>query len=75
MSKLFESQWSVTKKMLCEGKDLTHNQDGSANPTKKRMMETVLDNTYRELKLMENATSGATNSANIATLNLSLIHI
>jgi len=69
MSKLFESQWNVTKKMLCEGKDLTHNQDGTANPTKKRMMETVLDNTYRELRLMENATSGATNAANIATLN------
>lgn len=69
MSKLFESQWNVTKKMLCEGKDLTHNQDGTVNTTKKRMMETVLDNTYRELRLMENATSGATNAANVATLN------
>lgn len=69
MTKLFESQWSVTKKMLCEGKDLTHNQDGSLNPTKKKMMETILDNTYRDLKLMENATAGATNAANVATLN------
>jgi len=69
MTKLFESQWAVTKKLLCEGKDLTHNQDGSANPTKKKMMETVLENTYRELKLMENATAGATNAANVATLN------
>jgi hypothetical protein len=69
MTKLFESQWSQTKKMLCEGKDLTHNQDGTVNPTKKKVMETVLENTYRELKLMENATAGATNSANVATLN------
>jgi hypothetical protein len=69
MTKLFESQWSQTKKMLCEGKDLTHNQDGTLNPTKKKVMETVLENTYRELKLMENATAGATNSSNVATLN------
>lgn len=69
MTKLFESQWSATKKLLCEGKDLTHNQDGTLNPNKKKMMETVLDNTYRELKLMEAATAGATNSANVATLN------
>jgi hypothetical protein len=69
MTKLFESQWSQTKKMLCEGKDLTHNQDGTINPTKKKVMETVLENTYRELKLMENATAGATNSSNVATLN------
>jgi hypothetical protein len=69
MTKLFESQWSQTKKMLCEGKDLTHNQDGTLNPTKKKVMETVLENTFRELKLMENATAGATNSSNVATLN------
>jgi hypothetical protein len=69
MTKLFDSQWSVTKKMLCEGKDLTHNQDGTLNPTKKQVMETVLENTYRELRLMENATSGATNAGNVATLN------
>lgn len=69
MTKLFDSQWSVTKKMLCEGKDLTHNQDGTLNAQKKKVMETILENTYRELKLMENATSGATNAANVATLN------
>ena len=69
MTKLFESQWSATKKLLCEGKDLTHNQDGSLNPNKKKMMETVLENTHRELKLLESATSGATNAANVATLN------
>jgi hypothetical protein len=69
MTKLNESQWSVTKKMLCEGKDLTHNQDGSLNPTKKKVMETVLENTYRELKLLENATGGATSAGNVATLN------
>jgi hypothetical protein len=69
MTKLFESQWERTKKMLCEGKDLTHNQDGSVNPTKKKVMETVLENTMKELRLMENATAGATSSANVATLN------
>ena len=69
MTKLNESQWSVTKKLLCEGKDLSHNQDGSLNPTKKKVMETVLENTYRELKLMENATGGATSAGNVATLN------
>jgi hypothetical protein len=69
MSKLFESQWQATKKALCEGRDLTHNMDGTPNPNKKKMMETLLDNTARDLKLMETATAGATNSANVATLN------
>lgn len=69
MNKLFESQWQATKKALCEGRDLTHNMDGTPNPNKRKMMETLLENTRRELKLMETATAGATNSANIATLN------
>lgn len=69
MNKLFESQWNATKAALCEGRDLTHNQDGSLNANKKRVMETVLENTRRELKLMENATAGATNAASVATLN------
>lgn len=69
MTKLYDAQWAVTKKMLCEGADLTRNQDGSANSTKKQVMETVLENTRRELKLMENATLGATSAANIAALN------
>lgn len=69
MTKLYDAQWAVTKKMLCEGADLTTNQDGSANATKKQMMETVLENTRRELKLMETATMGATSAANVATLN------
>jgi len=69
MTKLFESQWQATKKALCEGRDLTHNFDGSPNPNKKKMMETVLENTRREMKLMEAATAGATNAANVATLN------
>lgn len=69
MNKLFESQWQATKKALCEGRDLTHNMDGTPNPNKKKMMETLLENTRRELKLMETATAGATNSANVATLN------
>lgn len=69
MSKIFESQWQATKKALCEGRDLSHNMDGTPNPNKKKMMETVLENTRRELKLMESATAGATNAANVATLN------
>jgi hypothetical protein len=69
MSKLFESQWSVIKQTLCEGEDLTRNMDGTPNTTKKKMMETVLENTRRELRLMESATAGATNAASVATLN------
>lgn len=69
MNKLFESQWQATKKALCEGRDLSHNQDGTLNSNKKKMMETVLENTRRELKLLENATAGATSAASIATLN------
>lgn len=69
MNKLFESQWKATKAALCEGRDLTHNQDGSVNPNKKKVMETVLENTRREMRLMENATAGATNAASVATLN------
>lgn len=69
MNKLFESQWQATKKALCEGRDLTHNMDGTVNQHKKQMMETVLENTRRELKLLESATAGATNAASIATLN------
>lgn len=68
MSKnLFESQWQATKQALCEGNDLTHNFDGSLNANKKKIMETVLENTRRAL--METATSGATSAANVATLN------
>jgi hypothetical protein len=67
MSKLFESQWKATKSALLEGRDLTHNMDGTLNSTKKKMMETILDNTRRHL--MENATAGATNASNVATLN------
>lgn len=66
-NKLFESQWVQTKQALCEGADLTRNFDGSINTTKKKMMETVLENTRRSL--METATSGATSAANVATLN------
>lgn len=67
MSKLFESQWNTTRSMLCEGSDLTHNFDGSRNSNKKKMMETLLDNTRRAI--MENSTVGATNASNVATLN------
>jgi hypothetical protein len=67
MNKLFESQWKATKAALCEGRDLTHNQDGSLNPNKKKVMETVLENTRRALN--ENATAGATNASSVATIN------
>lgn len=69
MNKLFESQWQATKKALCEGRDLTHNMDGTPNANKKRTMETILENTRRELRLLESATAGATNAASVATLN------
>lgn len=73
MTKLFESNWKATKEALCEGKDLLVNMDGSANPNKKRVMETVLENTRNDLMrrnpLMETATAGATGAGNVATLN------
>jgi hypothetical protein len=69
MNKLFESQWQTTKAALCEGRDLTHNMDGTVNTTKKAVMETVLENTRKEMRLLENATLGATSAANVATLN------
>jgi hypothetical protein len=73
MSKLFESNWKATREALCEGKDLQFNMDGSANSTKKKTMETILDNTISELRrrnpLMETASAGATSSGNVATLN------
>lgn len=75
MTKLFESQWQATKKALCEGRDLTHNMDGSPNPNKKAIMETLLENTRRELRLMENSTAGATNAASVATLNKVILPI
>lgn len=73
MSKLFESNWMATRDALCEGADLLVNMDGSPNATKRKVMETILDNTHKELMnrnpLMETATAGATGSGNIATLN------
>ncbi len=73
MSKLFESNWKATKEALCEGKDLLFNMDGSPNPNKKKVMETLLENTHNDLMrrspLLETATAGATSSGNIATLN------
>ncbi len=73
MTKLFESNWKATKDALCEGRDLLVNMDGSANPNKKKVMETVLENTRQDLMrrnpLMETASSGATASGNVATMN------
>ncbi len=65
--KLFESRWEQTKEALLEGRDLTHNADGSANTTKKRVMETLLNN--QRNALMEQAASGVTSAAQIAQLN------
>jgi hypothetical protein len=64
---LMETQWAQTKSALLEGSDLEKNFNGSRNENKKRTMEIVLENTRRAL--METATSGATNAANVATLN------
>lgn len=73
MTKLFESNWKATKEALCEGTDLLKNMDGSANANKKKVMETVLENTRQDLMrrspLMETATAGGTAAGNIATLN------
>lgn len=57
MSELFESKWGETKAALTEG--LTGN--------KKKTMDIVLENTRRALS--ESASSGATSSGNVATLN------
>jgi hypothetical protein len=73
MSKLFESHWTATKNALCEGRDLEYNMDGTKNPNKKKVMETVLENVRKDLlnrnPLMETATAGGTSSGNVATLN------
>lgn len=65
--KLFEAQWEATKNALLEGSDLTHNMDGTPNSNKKAVMGILLENTRRSL--MESATAGATNFAQIAQLN------
>lgn len=81
MSKLFESNnWARTREALCSGDDLLRNMDGTPNPNKKKVMETVLNNTYNELtgrrgNLMETASAGATGAGNIATLNKVILPI
>ena len=68
--KLYESQWKQIKEHLLEGRDLTHNADGTVSANKKQAMATVLENTRRELmRLNEAATAGATSVGNVATLN------
>jgi hypothetical protein len=73
MANLFESNWKATKEALCEGRDLQVNMDGSPNPNKAKVMETVLENTRQDLMrrnpLMETATAGGTASGNVATMN------
>ena len=73
MANLFESNWKATKEALCEGRDLQVNMDGSPNPNKQKVMETVLENTRQDLMrrnpLMETATAGGTASGNVATMN------
>ena len=57
MAELFESNWSATKDALLEG----------LNGSRKSSLDVVLENTKRYLQ--ESATSGATQSGNVATLN------
>lgn len=79
MSKLFESNWIATKEALTEGADLLRNMDGTPNPQKKKIMETVLENTRNDLlkrsPLLETATAGATSSGNIATINKMILPV
>jgi hypothetical protein len=75
MNKLFESQWKATKTALLEGRDISHNMDGSKSTSKRQMMSTLLENTRREMRLMETATAGATNAANVAALNKVILPI
>jgi hypothetical protein len=73
MANLFESNWKATKEALCEGRDLQVNMDGSPNPNKQKVMETVLENTRQDLMrrnpLMETASAGGTAAGNVATMN------
>ena len=57
MSTLLEGRWNDTKTALLEG----------LSGNKRSTMQTILENTRTQL--LENATSGATASGNIATLN------
>jgi hypothetical protein len=57
MSQLLESRWSETKEALLEG----------LQGNKRSVMATTLENTRKYLA--ESATSGATSSGNVATLN------
>lgn len=72
MTMLFEN-WNAAKDALCSGPDLLVNMDGTPNKTKKKVMETVLENTrndlLRRMPLLENATAGATAAGNVAHLN------
>lgn len=60
---LSESVWPKAKAALLEGDDLA----GPKNEYKRRVMETLLDNT--RTKLLENAAVTSTTAGNIATLN------
>lgn len=69
MTKLYESQWKATKEALLEGRDISHNMDGTRSNSKRKMMETIFENTRKAIQLNEAATAGATNAANVAALN------
>ena len=60
---LSESMWPKAKEALLEGDDLA----GPKNQYKRKVMETLLDNT--RMALMENASVTSTAAGNIATLN------
>lgn len=60
---LSEQYWPQAKAALMEGEDLS----GPKNEYKKRVLETVLENTRKAL--VESAATSATSASNIATLN------
>ena len=75
MSMLTESRrWKMLRESLLQGDDIA----GDKNATRRKNLETVLDNTRKHMMLAETATAGATqgthsslfpNSGNVAPLN------
>ncbi len=63
-----EDMWALIKNQLLEGRDLTHNQDGTPNSNKRETMATLLENARKEMRLSPYS-SGSNASSNVATLN------
>jgi hypothetical protein len=66
-----QDMWARTKQALLEGSDLTHNKDGSENPTKLNLMDTMLENFHQ--MTLENAKYSA--AGNFAALNKVLLPV